>query len=95
MKMGGVARYGQKVVVDLLLVQVVFNSICHRSRRRVREAADRFRILLRLTSCKLRQQIKDEDALPIIAGRCDASKKDYCPKRYIGDATQIENYFCR
>ena len=28
---------------------------------------------------KVRQQIKDEGALPIIPSRCNATKKAYCP----------------
>ena len=32
-------------------------------------------------SAKVRQQIKNEGALPIIPNRCTALKKVYCPKR--------------
>jgi len=31
---------------------------------------------------KIRQQIKDEGALPVIPNRCSAIKKAYCPKRF-------------
>ena len=41
-------------------------------------------------SAKVRQQIKDEGALPVIPSRSNASKKAYCPKR----RHKIENYFC-
>jgi len=44
---------------------------------------------------KVRQQIKDEGALPIIPSRCNAAKKAYCPKRFYRRRHTIENYFCR
>jgi len=44
---------------------------------------------------KVRQQIKDEGALPIIPSRCNATKKAYCPKRFYRRRHTIENYFCR
>ena len=44
---------------------------------------------------KVRQQIKDEGALPIIPSRSNASKKAYCPKRFYRRRHKIENYFCR
>ena len=46
-------------------------------------------------SQKVRQQIKDEGALPIIPSRCNATKKAYCPKRFYRRRHKIENYFCR
>ena len=44
---------------------------------------------------KVRQQIKDEGALPVIPSRCNAAKKAYCPKRFYRRRHKIENYFCR
>ena len=44
---------------------------------------------------RVRQQIKDEGALPIIPSRCNATKKAYCPKRFYQRRHKIENYFCR
>jgi transposase len=44
---------------------------------------------------KVRQQIKDEGALPIIPNRCTALKKAYCPKRFYRRRHKIENFFCR
>ncbi len=44
---------------------------------------------------KIRQQIKDEGALPIIPNRCSATKKAYCPKRFYRRRHKIENFFCR
>ena len=44
---------------------------------------------------KVRQQIKDEGALPIIPSRNNANKKAYCPKRFYRRRHKIENYFCR
>jgi transposase len=46
-------------------------------------------------SQKVRQQIKDEGALPVIPSRSNASKKAYCPKRFYRQRHKIENYFCR
>ena len=46
-------------------------------------------------SAKVRQQIKDEGALPVIPGRSNTSKKAYCPKRIYRQRHKIENYFCR
>ena len=44
---------------------------------------------------KVRQQIKDESALPIIPSRCNAAKKAYRPKLFYRRRHTIENYFCR
>ena len=44
---------------------------------------------------KVRRQIKDEGALPIIPNRCTAIKKAYCPKRFYRRRHKIENFFCR
>ncbi len=44
---------------------------------------------------RVRQQIKDEGALPIIPSRRNAKKKAYCPKRFYRRRHKIENYFCR
>ena len=44
---------------------------------------------------KIRQQIKDEGALPVIPNRCSAIKKAYCPKRFYRRRHKIENFFCR
>ena len=46
-------------------------------------------------SQKVRQQIKDEGALPVIPSRSNAAKKAYCPKRFYRRRHKIENYFCR
>jgi transposase len=46
-------------------------------------------------SANVRQQIKDEGALPIIPSRRNAAKKAYCPKRFYRRRHKIENYFCR
>jgi transposase len=46
-------------------------------------------------SQKVRQQIKDEGALPIIPNRSNATKKAYCPKRFYRRRHKIENFFCR
>jgi transposase len=46
-------------------------------------------------SQKVRQQIKDEGALPVIPSRSTAIKKAYCPKRIYRRRHKIENYFCR
>ena len=43
---------------------------------------------------RVRQQIKDEGALPIIPSRSNATKKAYCPKRFYRRRHTIENYFC-
>jgi len=43
----------------------------------------------------VRQQIKDEGALPIIPSRSNATRKAYCPKRFYRRRHTIENYFCR
>ena len=45
-------------------------------------------------SQKVRQQIKDEGALPIIPNRSNATKKAYCPKRFYRRRHKIENFFC-
>jgi transposase len=44
---------------------------------------------------KVRQQIRDEGALPVIPSRCTATKKAYCPKRIYRRRHKIENFFCR
>ena len=41
----------------------------------------------------VRQQIKDEGALPVIPGR--RRIRAYCPKRLYRRRHKIENYFCR
>jgi len=46
-------------------------------------------------SQKVRQQIKDEGALPVIPSRSNATKKAYCPKRFYRRRHKIENFFCR
>ena len=46
-------------------------------------------------SQKVRQQIMDQGALPIIPSRSNAAKKAYCPKRIYRRRHTIENYFCR
>ena len=46
-------------------------------------------------SQKVRQQIKDEGALPVIPSRSNATKKAYCPKRFYRQRHKIENFFCR
>ena len=46
-------------------------------------------------SQKVRQQIRDEGALPVIPNRSNAIKKAYCPKRIYRRRHKIENYFCR
>ena len=46
-------------------------------------------------SQKVRQQIKDEGAVPVIPNRSTATKKAYCPKRIYRRRHKIENYFCR
>jgi transposase len=43
----------------------------------------------------VRQQIRDEGALPVIPSRSTAIKKAYCPKRIYRRRHKIENYFCR
>jgi putative transposase len=48
-----------------------------------------------MSDTKVRQQIKDEGALPIIPNRCTARKKAYCPKRFYRRRHKIENFFCR
>jgi transposase len=44
---------------------------------------------------KVRQQIKDEGALPVIPSRSNVTKKAHCPKRIYRRRHKIENYFCR
>ncbi len=46
-------------------------------------------------SAKVRQQIKDEGAVPVIPNRSTATKKAYCPKRFYRRRHKIENFFCR
>jgi hypothetical protein len=45
-------------------------------------------------SAKVRRQIKDEGALPIIPKRCTALKKIYCSKRLYRRRHKIESFFC-
>jgi transposase len=44
---------------------------------------------------KVRQEIRDEGALPVIPSRSNATKKAYCPKRIYRRRHKVENYFCR
>jgi transposase len=44
---------------------------------------------------KVRQQIRDEGAVPVIPSRSNAKKKAYCPKRIYRRRHKIENFFCR
>jgi transposase len=44
---------------------------------------------------KVRQQIRDEGAVPVIPSRSNARKKAYCPKRIYRRRHKIENFFCR
>jgi transposase len=44
---------------------------------------------------KVRQQIKDEGALPVIPNRSTAIRKACCPKRFYRQRHKIENFFCR
>jgi transposase len=44
---------------------------------------------------KVRQQIRDEGAVPVIPSRSTAIKKAHCPKRIYRRRHKIENYFCR
>jgi transposase len=46
-------------------------------------------------SQKVRQQIGDKGALPVIPSRDNATRKAYCPKRIYWRRHKIENYFCR
>ena len=46
-------------------------------------------------SKQVRQQIRDEGALPVIPSRDNAAKKAYCPKRIYRRRHKIENFFCR
>ncbi len=46
-------------------------------------------------SQKVRRQIKDAGALPVIPSRANAAKKAYCPMRIYRRRHKIENYFCR
>ena len=46
-------------------------------------------------SQEVRQQIKDEGALPVIPNRSNATRKAYCPRRIYRHRHKIENYFCR
>jgi transposase len=43
----------------------------------------------------VRQQIKDEGALPVIPSRSNAIKKACWSKRFYRRRHKIENYFCR
>ena len=44
---------------------------------------------------RVRRQIKDDGALPVIPSRSNARQKAYCPKRIYRRPHKIENYFCR
>jgi len=44
---------------------------------------------------RVRRQITDEGALPVIPNRSNAAKKAYCPKRIYRRRHKIENFFCR
>jgi len=46
-------------------------------------------------SKNVRQQIKDDGALPVIPSRENATTKAYCPKRIYRQRHRIENFFCR
>ncbi len=46
-------------------------------------------------SRKVRQQITDEGALPVIPSRETATTKAWCPKRIYRRRHKIENFFCR
>jgi transposase len=46
-------------------------------------------------SQKVRQQIRDKGALPVIPSRDNATRKAYCPKRIYWRRHKIENYSCR
>jgi transposase len=46
-------------------------------------------------SKKVRQQIKDEGALPVIPSRSNVTNKAYYPKRFFRQWHKIENCFCR
>ena len=46
-------------------------------------------------SQKVRQQIMDEGALPVIPSRDNAIKKAYCPKHIYRRRYKVERYFCR
>jgi transposase len=46
--------------------------------------------------CKtVRQEIKDDGAVPVIPSRSNAVKKARCPKRIYRQRHKIENFFCR
>jgi transposase len=44
---------------------------------------------------KVRQEIKDDGAVPVIPSRRTATKKAYRPKRIYRRRHKTENYFCR
>ena len=44
---------------------------------------------------KVRQQITDDGALPVIPSRSNTIKQAYCPNRIYRRRHRIENYFCR
>jgi transposase len=44
------------------------------------------------TASKVRQQIRDDGALPVIPSRNNAAS--YCPKRLYRRRHKIENFFC-
>jgi len=43
----------------------------------------------------VRQQIKDDGAVPVIPSRSNARRKARCPKRIYRKRHKIENFFCR
>lgn len=43
----------------------------------------------------VRQEIKDDGAVPVIPSRSNAVKKAHCPKRIYRQRHKIENFFCR
>jgi len=43
----------------------------------------------------VRQQIKDDGAVPVIPSRSNALRKARCPKRIYRQRHKIENFFCR
>ena len=46
-------------------------------------------------SAKVRKQIEDDGALPVIPSRANAAKPAFCPKRIYRRRHKIENFFCR
>ena len=67
----------------------VVDQLLHAEHSPVAVAADKA-----YDSEKVRQQIKDEGALPVIPSRSNALKKAFCPKRIYRRRHKIENFFC-